>query len=140
VNLAYASEACPRLLTGAFPSNVASKLEGRDQRKLSRVDDAELLTNIMLTPLEQTLESRDLRMARYADDFLIVVKKRREAERVVTDVTPFARLHNLQVSWIAYHYPEQRTPTTEVSGNLKRNGNTSEPPCTAVSGRRLGEG
>ena len=48
-----------------------------------------LLANIMLTPLDRELESRDLRFARYADDFLILVKSRPEAERVMTDVAGF---------------------------------------------------
>jgi RNA-directed DNA polymerase len=33
-----------------------------------------LLANIMLTPLDRELERRGLRFARYADDFLILVK------------------------------------------------------------------
>jgi RNA-directed DNA polymerase len=48
-----------------------------------------LLANIMLTPLDRELESRGLRFARYADDFLILVSNRREAERVMTDVIRF---------------------------------------------------
>ena len=48
-----------------------------------------LLANIMLTPLDRELENRGLRFARYADDFLIAVKSRAEAERVMTDVVRF---------------------------------------------------
>jgi len=48
-----------------------------------------LLANIMLTPLDRKLESRGLRFARYADDFLILVKSREEAQRVMTDVVRF---------------------------------------------------
>ena len=48
-----------------------------------------LLANIMLTPLDRALESRGLRFARYADDFLILVQSRAEAERVMTDVVRF---------------------------------------------------
>ena len=48
-----------------------------------------LLANIMLTPLDRELESRGLRFARYADDFLILVSNRRKAERVMTDVVGF---------------------------------------------------
>lgn len=43
----------------------------------------------MLTPLDQELEGRGLRFARYADDFLIVVQTREEAERVMADVVRF---------------------------------------------------
>jgi RNA-directed DNA polymerase len=43
----------------------------------------------MLTPLDQELERRGLRFARYADDFLILVRDRREAERVMADVVAF---------------------------------------------------
>jgi RNA-directed DNA polymerase len=48
-----------------------------------------LLANIMLTPLDRELESRGLRFARYADDFLILVKSRAEAERVMQSVVTF---------------------------------------------------
>jgi RNA-directed DNA polymerase len=50
-----------------------------------------LLANIMLTPLDRELENRGLRFARYADDFLILVKDRPEAERVMTDVVGFVQ-------------------------------------------------
>ena len=48
-----------------------------------------LLANIMLTPLDRELESRGLRFARYADDFLILVESRAEAEWVMADVVRF---------------------------------------------------
>ena len=48
-----------------------------------------LLANIMLTPLDRALEGCGLRFARYADDFLILVQSRAEAERVMTDVVRF---------------------------------------------------
>ena len=48
-----------------------------------------LLANIMLTPLDQVLEQRGLRFARYADDFIILVKTRREAERVMPAVIAY---------------------------------------------------
>lgn len=48
-----------------------------------------LLANIMLTPLDRELARRGLRFARYADDFLILVKSRAEAERVMTEVVRF---------------------------------------------------
>ena len=48
-----------------------------------------LLANIMLTPLDRELERRGLRFARYADDFLILVKSRTEATRVMAEVVGF---------------------------------------------------
>jgi len=48
-----------------------------------------LLANIMLDDLDRELERRGHRFARYADDFIIVVKSRRAAERVMASVTRF---------------------------------------------------
>jgi RNA-directed DNA polymerase len=48
-----------------------------------------LLANIMLTPLDRKLEGDGLRFARYADDFLILVRDRPQAERVMADVVKF---------------------------------------------------
>jgi RNA-directed DNA polymerase len=45
-----------------------------------------LLANIMLDPLDKELEGRGLRFARYADDFLILVKSLRAAQRVMQSV------------------------------------------------------
>ena len=48
-----------------------------------------LLANIMLDPLDKELERRGLRFARYADDFLILVRSLRAAQRVMQSVTQF---------------------------------------------------
>ena len=48
-----------------------------------------LLANIMLDPLDKELERRGLRFARYADDFLILVKSLRAAQRVMQSITRF---------------------------------------------------
>jgi len=48
-----------------------------------------LLANIMLDPLDKELERRGLRFARYADDFLILVRSLRAAQRVMQSVTRF---------------------------------------------------
>ncbi len=48
-----------------------------------------LLANIALTPLDRELEARGLRFARYADDFLILVKTRVAAKRVMASVVRF---------------------------------------------------
>ena len=48
-----------------------------------------LLANIALTPLDRELEKRGLRFARYADDFLILVRTRVAATRVMASVVRF---------------------------------------------------
>jgi RNA-directed DNA polymerase len=48
-----------------------------------------LLANIMLDPLDKELEKRGLRFARYADDFLILVKSARAAQRVMASIIRF---------------------------------------------------
>jgi RNA-directed DNA polymerase len=45
-----------------------------------------LLANIMLDDLDHELEKRGHRFARYADDFIIVVKSRRAAQRVMSSI------------------------------------------------------
>lgn len=54
-----------------------------------------LLANIVLDPLDKELEARGHRFARYADDFIILVKSRRAAERVMESICHFieGRLH-----------------------------------------------
>ncbi len=48
-----------------------------------------LLANVMLDPLDKELEKRGHRFARYADDFLILVKSARAARRVMQSVIRF---------------------------------------------------
>ena len=48
-----------------------------------------LLANIALTPLDRELEGRGLRFARYADDFLILVRSPAAARRVMAGVVEF---------------------------------------------------
>jgi len=48
-----------------------------------------LLANIMLDDLDRELEARGLRFARYADDFLIFVRSRSAAERILRTITRF---------------------------------------------------
>jgi RNA-directed DNA polymerase len=48
-----------------------------------------LLANIMLDDLDHELEKRGHRFARYADDFLIVVKSKRAAERIMASVSGY---------------------------------------------------
>ncbi len=51
-----------------------------------------LLSNIMLDPLDKELERRRLRFARYADDFLILVKSLRAAQRVMQSISRFVEV------------------------------------------------
>ena len=48
-----------------------------------------LLANIVLDPLDRELERRGHRFARYADDFLVMVKSARAADRVKKSLTRF---------------------------------------------------
>lgn len=48
-----------------------------------------LLANIMLDPLDKELELRGHKFARYADDFIILVKSQRAGERVLRSVTQY---------------------------------------------------
>ena len=48
-----------------------------------------LLANIVLDPLDKELEKRGHWFARYADDFLMMVKSARAAERVMASITRF---------------------------------------------------
>ena len=48
-----------------------------------------LLANITLDPLDKELEGRGHRFARYADDFLVMVKSAKAAERVMKSLTRY---------------------------------------------------
>ncbi|EBL8625734.1 group II intron reverse transcriptase/maturase, partial [Salmonella enterica] len=48
-----------------------------------------LLSNIMLDSLDKELESRGHHFARYADDFIILVKSQRAGERVLKSITHY---------------------------------------------------
>lgn len=48
-----------------------------------------LLSNIMLDSLDKELESRGHKFARYADDFIILVKSQRAGERVLGSITRY---------------------------------------------------
>lgn len=49
-----------------------------------------LLANIVLTPLDKELEARGHKFARYADDFIVMVKSAKAAERVMASLIRFA--------------------------------------------------
>src|SRR5690606_4654311 len=48
-----------------------------------------LLANIVLDPLDKELERRGHRFARYADDFIILVKSARAAQRVMASLVHY---------------------------------------------------
>ena len=48
-----------------------------------------LLANIVLTPLDRELERRGHRFARYADDFLVMVRSAKAAKRVMESLTRY---------------------------------------------------
>jgi RNA-directed DNA polymerase len=48
-----------------------------------------ILPNILLDDLDKELEARGHRFARYADDFIILVKSQRAGERVMRSITRF---------------------------------------------------
>ena len=54
-----------------------------------------ILSNIYLDKLDKELESRGLRFVRYADDFIILVKSEKAAERVMASVTSSLIVHSL---------------------------------------------
>ena len=55
-----------------------------------------LLSNIVLDELDKELEKRGLRFVRYADDFVIYVRSKKAAERVMQSVTGFIE-HRLRL-------------------------------------------
>jgi RNA-directed DNA polymerase len=67
--------------------------DGRREQTLRGVPQggplSPLLANIMLTPLDRELERRGWRFARYADDFLVLVSSRPEAEQAMGEVVAF---------------------------------------------------
>ena len=56
-----------------------------------------LLANILLHQLDQELEKRGHRFARYADDMIILVKSQRAAERVMRSTTRYLE-HDLKLT------------------------------------------
>ncbi len=49
-----------------------------------------LLANIVLDPLDKELEARGHKFARYADDFVVMVKSAKAAQRVMASLIRFA--------------------------------------------------
>ena len=68
-------------------------IDGRLQRTRKGVPQggplSPLLSNVVLDDLDKELEMRGHRFARYADDFVILVKSQRAGERVMASITRF---------------------------------------------------
>jgi len=56
-----------------------------------------LMPNILLAPLDKELEQRGHQFARYADDFVILVKSQRAGERVLKSITGYLK-HRLKLA------------------------------------------
>ncbi|WP_245573487.1 group II intron reverse transcriptase/maturase [Marinimicrobium agarilyticum] len=83
-----------------------------------------LLANIMLDPLDKELERRGHKFARYADDFIILVKSRRAGERVLRSVTQYLQnrlrlVINTQKSQVVKTSESQFLGFTFKSGLIK---------------------
>ena len=71
-----------------------------------------LLANIVLDDLDKELEKRGHRFARYADDFIILVRSQRAAERVIESVKRFL------MKWLKLEVNEKKihaSPTDKTS-------------------------
>jgi len=66
-----------------------------------------LLANIMLDPLDKELEKRGLRFARYADDFLVLVRSASAAQRVMRSLT---RLVETRLGLVVNRQKSQAAP------------------------------
>lgn len=80
-----------RLIGGYLRAGV--QVDGRYQRTAEGVPQggplSPLLANIMLDDLDKELERRGHRFARYADDFVVMVKSVRSGERVMSSLRRF---------------------------------------------------
>ena len=71
-----------------------------------------LLANVMLDPLDKELEKRGLRFARYADDFLILVKSASAARRVMASITRFVET---RLALVVNRQKSQAAPLTQCT-------------------------
>jgi len=71
-----------------------------------------LLANITLDPLDKELEKRGHRFARYADDFLILVKSARAAQRVMQSVIRFVEV---RLGLVVNHQKSQAAPLSRCA-------------------------
>jgi RNA-directed DNA polymerase len=88
-----------------------------------------LLANIMLDPLDKELEKRGHKFARYADDFIILVKSQRAGERVLCSVTKYRQNRlNLVINNEKSHVV--KTSESKFLGFTFRNGQIQWHPKT----------
>lgn len=75
--------------------NAGVEIEGKIQPTCKGVPQGSplspLLSNIVLDDLDKELENRGHRFVRYCDDFVILLKSQRAAERVMKSITDFLR-------------------------------------------------
>jgi RNA-directed DNA polymerase len=88
-----------------------------------------LLANIMLDPLDKELERRHHKFARYADDFIILVKSQRAGERVLQSVTHYLQnrlklVINTQKSKVVKTSESKFLGFTFKNGHIKWHPNT----------------
>ena len=68
---------------------VSPSIEGTPQGGPLSPRISNQMSNIVLDELDKELEKRGLRFVRYADDFVIYVRSRKAAQRVLQSVTRF---------------------------------------------------
>ena len=90
-----------------------------------------LLANIMLDPLDKELEKRGHTFARYADDFIILVKSQRAGERVLRSITMYLQR---RLKRVINREKSQVVPTSESKflGFTFKNGQIKWHPKTLL--------
>lgn len=83
-----------------------------------------LMANIMLDPLDKELERRGHKFARYADDFIILVKSQRAGERVLYSITQYLQnrlklVINMEKSQVVKTSESKFLGFTFVNGRIK---------------------
>lgn len=83
-----------------------------------------LLANIVLDPLDKELERRGHHFARYADDFIILVKSQRAGERVLSSITQYLQnrlklVINMEKSQVVKTGKSKFLGFTFVNGRIK---------------------
>lgn len=88
-----------------------------------------LLANIMLDPLDKELARRGHQFARYADDFIILVKSQRSGERVLHSVTRYLQ-HRLKLVINTSKSQVVRASDSQFLGFTFQNGHIKWHPKT----------
>ena len=90
-----------------------------------------LLANIMLDPLDKELEKRGHKFARYADDFIILVKSQRAGERVLGSLTKYLQ-NRLKLVINTEKSQVVKTSDSKFLGFTFKNGNIKWHPKTLL--------